>query len=277
MGPWGIALCSLAATVGVARWMRHRIFPALLAPLGGRAPGDDDGARQHARGYARRRLLARHVLPNRGLANREPIQNRLAYPRTSVRDQRACAVVTSREQGRSILTSAEVQEPATAARPAVRRGARSPGIPRCVSGHARTGGPPAGTGRLRALGSGLQGGGHRQRGSGRLSGSALRKLREIIRLKVQAGQSGRAIARRCALSPSTASEYLGRIALAGLAWPLLPEFDDDAALERLLSPTSIARCRTGPTGSGSRCGPIGPAVRADGGFGNDRRRRSSER
>lgn len=148
MGPWGIALCSLAATVGVARWMRHRIFPALLAPLGGRAPGDDDGARQHARGYARRRLLARYVLPNRGLANREPIQNRLAYPRTSVRDQRACAVVTSREQGRSILTSAEVQEPATAARPAeVRRGARSPGIPRCVSGHARTGGPPAGSAR----------------------------------------------------------------------------------------------------------------------------------
>ncbi len=35
---------------------------------------------------------------------------------------------------------------------------------------------------------------------------------------------------------STASEYLGRIAIAGLAWPLPPEFDDDAALERLLFP-----------------------------------------
>jgi hypothetical protein len=50
----------------------------------------------------------------------------------------------------------------------------------------------------------------------------MRKLREIIRLRLQAGQSGRAIARSCALSPSTASAYLGRIALAGLSWPLLP-------------------------------------------------------
>ncbi len=64
----------------------------------------------------------------------------------------------------------------------------------------------------------------------------MRKLREIIRLKLQAGQSGRAIARSCALSPSTASEYLGRIALAGLTWPLPPEIDVDAALERLLFP-----------------------------------------
>lgn len=64
----------------------------------------------------------------------------------------------------------------------------------------------------------------------------MRKLREIIRLKLQAGQSGRAIARSCALSPSTASQYLGRIALAGLTWPLPPELDDDAALERLLFP-----------------------------------------
>jgi transposase len=64
----------------------------------------------------------------------------------------------------------------------------------------------------------------------------MRKLREIIRLKLQAGQSGRAIARSSALSPSTASEYLGRIALAGLSWPLPAELDDDAALERLLLP-----------------------------------------
>ena len=37
----------------------------------------------------------------------------------------------------------------------------------------------------------------------------MRKLREIIRLRLQAGQSGRAIAQSCALSPSTASEYMG--------------------------------------------------------------------
>src|SRR5574340_515725 len=64
----------------------------------------------------------------------------------------------------------------------------------------------------------------------------MRKLREIIRLKLQAGQSGRGIARACGLSPSTVNEYVARIALAGLAWPLPPELDDDAALERLLFP-----------------------------------------
>lgn len=64
----------------------------------------------------------------------------------------------------------------------------------------------------------------------------MRKLREIIRLKLQAGQSGRGIARSCAMSPGTVSEYLGRIKVAGLSWPLPPELDDDAALERLLFP-----------------------------------------
>jgi len=64
----------------------------------------------------------------------------------------------------------------------------------------------------------------------------MRKLREIIRLKLQARQSGRAIARACGLSPSTINEYVGRIALAGLTWPLPPELDDDVALERLLFP-----------------------------------------
>jgi transposase len=64
----------------------------------------------------------------------------------------------------------------------------------------------------------------------------MRKLRDVIRLKLQARQSGRAIARCCGLSPSTVSEYVGRIGLAKLIWPLPPELDDDAALERLLFP-----------------------------------------
>ncbi len=34
----------------------------------------------------------------------------------------------------------------------------------------------------------------------------------------------------------TINEYVGRIALAGLKWPLAPELDDDGALERLLFP-----------------------------------------
>jgi transposase len=64
----------------------------------------------------------------------------------------------------------------------------------------------------------------------------MRKLREVIRLKLEAKQSGRAIGQACGISPSTVSEYLGRIAVAGLEWPLPSEFDDDAALERLLFP-----------------------------------------
>ena len=64
----------------------------------------------------------------------------------------------------------------------------------------------------------------------------VRKLREVMRLKLQAKMSGRAIARSCGISSSTVGEYLGRITLAGLTWPLPPELDDDAKLERVLFP-----------------------------------------
>lgn len=64
----------------------------------------------------------------------------------------------------------------------------------------------------------------------------MRKLREVVRLKLQSGWSGRAIARSCGLSPSTIGTYFGRIALAKLSWPLPPELDDDEALERRLFP-----------------------------------------
>jgi transposase len=48
--------------------------------------------------------------------------------------------------------------------------------------------------------------------------------------------SGRAIARSCGISPATASDYLGRVAVAKLGWPLPTELDNDAALNRLLFP-----------------------------------------
>jgi len=64
----------------------------------------------------------------------------------------------------------------------------------------------------------------------------MRKLREIIRLRLGGGQSGRTIARCCGLSPSTVGTYLARVELARLSWPLPVELDDDAALERLLFP-----------------------------------------
>ena len=62
----------------------------------------------------------------------------------------------------------------------------------------------------------------------------MRKLREIVRLRLEQGLSGRAIAKSCGISPSTASGYLARIAVAKLSWPLPAELHDDEALERLL-------------------------------------------
>ncbi|MBM4336989.1 MAG: hypothetical protein FJ108_13945 [Deltaproteobacteria bacterium] len=64
----------------------------------------------------------------------------------------------------------------------------------------------------------------------------MRKLREILRLKLDLGASVREIAQSCNLARSTASDYVGRIAAAQLSWPLPPELDDDEALERLLFP-----------------------------------------
>jgi len=64
----------------------------------------------------------------------------------------------------------------------------------------------------------------------------MRKLREIVRLKLQCGKSRREIAAACGIAGSTAGGYAARIAAAGLTWPLPPELEDDAALERLLFP-----------------------------------------
>jgi transposase len=64
----------------------------------------------------------------------------------------------------------------------------------------------------------------------------VRKLREVLRLHLKNGLSGRSIARSCQLSPSTVAGYLGRARVARLAWPLPAELDDDAALTRALFP-----------------------------------------
>ena len=64
----------------------------------------------------------------------------------------------------------------------------------------------------------------------------MRKLRELIRLKMEMKLSGRAIARSCGISPATVSDYLGRVAVAKLDWPLPTELDNDDALNRLLFP-----------------------------------------
>src|SRR3712207_1810732 len=62
---------------------------------------------------------------------------------------------------------------------------------------------------------------------------SMRRVREILRLKYEAGASDRAIARSVGVARSTARLCLDRAAAAGLSWPL-PEGLTDGALEALL-------------------------------------------
>jgi transposase len=64
---------------------------------------------------------------------------------------------------------------------------------------------------------------------------AMRKIREILRLKWERGLSHRQIAESCQVARPTVTEYLERATAAGLAWPL-PADLDETALERLLFP-----------------------------------------
>jgi transposase len=60
----------------------------------------------------------------------------------------------------------------------------------------------------------------------------LRKIREILRLKHEAGMSNRAIAGACKISNSTVGEYLRRAKMAGISWPLL-EISEEELYQKL--------------------------------------------
>jgi len=62
---------------------------------------------------------------------------------------------------------------------------------------------------------------------------SLRKIREILRLKEEAGLSNRAIARACKISNSTVGEYLRRAGLANLHWPLPEGISEDELFRQL--------------------------------------------
>lgn len=64
-------------------------------------------------------------------------------------------------------------------------------------------------------------------------GLSMRKVREILRLRLGARLSSRQVARSCKVSSSTVLEYEKRAKEAGLSWPL-PEEMDDAVLERIV-------------------------------------------
>jgi len=60
----------------------------------------------------------------------------------------------------------------------------------------------------------------------------MRKTREILRLKHEAGLSDRAIAGACKVSNSTVGEYLRRAEAAGVGWPL-PEMGEEDLYKKL--------------------------------------------
>ncbi len=64
---------------------------------------------------------------------------------------------------------------------------------------------------------------------------SMRKIEEILRLKWEQKRSHQEIARSCAISSSTVSEYLSRAKAAGLSWPL-PADLKASQLEQLLFP-----------------------------------------
>ena len=64
---------------------------------------------------------------------------------------------------------------------------------------------------------------------------SMRKIREILRLRLDHGLAQRVIGQSLGLSQAAISEYLGRARMAGLPWPL-PDDLDDERLEALLFP-----------------------------------------
>jgi len=49
---------------------------------------------------------------------------------------------------------------------------------------------------------------------------SMRKIKEVLRLKLEQGLTNRAIARSCSIGRATVGEYLRQATAAGLSWPL---------------------------------------------------------
>ncbi len=70
----------------------------------------------------------------------------------------------------------------------------------------------------------------------------MRRLRDVLRLKYEAGLAHRAIAQACTVGLGTVSLYLARALAAGLTWPLPADLDDAALEARLFArPADAAR------------------------------------
>ena len=64
----------------------------------------------------------------------------------------------------------------------------------------------------------------------------MRKIRDVLRLRLGNGLSQRAIARSLGVSQAAVCEYLDRFRRAGLVWPLPADLDDEQLEARLFPP-----------------------------------------
>ena len=67
----------------------------------------------------------------------------------------------------------------------------------------------------------------------------MRKIRQVLRLALDAGVSRRSISRSLGLSRDVVTDYLTRAAAAGLTWPLPPDLDDAQLEDRLFPPLAV--------------------------------------
>lgn len=74
----------------------------------------------------------------------------------------------------------------------------------------------------------------------------MRKLRELLRLKYEAGFPQRAIAQACGVGLGTVTAYLQRATAAGLSWPLPADLDDTALEARLFQRAALVPDRAVP-------------------------------
>ena len=74
----------------------------------------------------------------------------------------------------------------------------------------------------------------------------MRKVKDVLRLKFEAGQSHERISAAVGISKGAVTQYLQRAARAGVGWPVAPELDDTALEALLFPPTPTPGSRYAP-------------------------------
>ena len=74
----------------------------------------------------------------------------------------------------------------------------------------------------------------------------MRKIKEILRLKFEGGQTNRRIARSCHISRPTVADYLLRFEEAGLTWPAAQALDNTTLEHKLFPPAPAAATEQRP-------------------------------